>query len=260
MRSSQLNLAQYDTDKIANRYFERYDPIFEPLIEKEIVLLELGVDKGGSLLLWRDYFPQGKIVGIDINLSKGFHPIERIHVYEGSQADPQFLSQVANETAPDGFDIIIDDASHIGELTKIAFWHLFDNHLKSGGLYVIEDWGTGYYNKFPDGKKYLVKRNINRQKFQRLIDKIIKQAENTLMNRTLLKRGLMKFLRTIRIMSLKRKYKSHNYGLVGFVKELIDEMGMDIITSQQGNPSISAKRRFASMEIYPGQIFIIKKK
>ena len=50
---------------------------------------------------------------------------------------------VARKTAPEGFDIIIDDASHFGDLTKIAFWHLLYNHLKPSGLYVIEDWGTG---------------------------------------------------------------------------------------------------------------------
>ena len=64
------------------------------------------------------------------------------------------LSVVARKTAPEGFDIIIDDASHFGDLTKIAFWHLFDNHLKPSGLYVIEDWGTGYWRDWTDGKTY----------------------------------------------------------------------------------------------------------
>ncbi len=109
-RSSQLPLEQYDSDKIAGRYLERYDPILEPWLKKRMVLLELGVHQGGSLLLWRDYFPHGTIVGIDISLPKEFKPTKRIHIYEGSQADPKFLSRVANETAPDGFDIIIDDA------------------------------------------------------------------------------------------------------------------------------------------------------
>jgi len=62
-----------------------------------------------------------------------------------------FLSEVACKTAPEGFDIIIDDASHLGKLTKIAFWHLFETHLKGGGFYVIEDWGTGYWSDWPDG-------------------------------------------------------------------------------------------------------------
>jgi glucose/arabinose dehydrogenase len=61
---------------------------------------------------------------------------------------------VARKTAPEGFDIIIDDASHFVDLTKIAFWHLFDNQLKPSGLYVIEDWGTGYWSDWTDGKTY----------------------------------------------------------------------------------------------------------
>ncbi len=56
MRSLKLDLDQYDSDKIASSYLERYDQILEPWIEKKIALLELGVRKGGSLLLWRDFF------------------------------------------------------------------------------------------------------------------------------------------------------------------------------------------------------------
>jgi len=73
MRSKQLTLTQYDTDKIANRYLERYDPILEPWVNKKITLLEIGVHKGGSLFLWRDYFSQGTIVGMDVKF-----PAEKI--------------------------------------------------------------------------------------------------------------------------------------------------------------------------------------
>ena len=113
MRNAQLRLEEYDTDKISNQYLERYDPILEPWLDKPIVLLELGVNKGGSLLLWHDYFPSGTIVGIDIDLPKEFEPTDRMHLFEGSQADRSFLSGVANNVAPKGFDIIIDDASHL---------------------------------------------------------------------------------------------------------------------------------------------------
>ena len=67
--------------------------------------------RGGSLKLWRDYFPHGIVVGIDRKLPQDFQLGERIQIFEGSQADEGFLSKVANATAPDGFDIIIDDAS-----------------------------------------------------------------------------------------------------------------------------------------------------
>ena len=154
MRSKQLNLGQYETDKAASGYFNYYDLIMATLIDQEIKLLEIGILKGGSLLLWCDYFPQGTIVGIDKKLPEDFKPGDRVHTFEGNQMDVQFLSNVANKVAPDGFDIIIDDASHIGELTKISFWHLFDRHLKPGGYFVIEDWGTGYWEDWPDGRRH----------------------------------------------------------------------------------------------------------
>ena len=102
MRSSQLDLKKYDTDKIENEYLKWYDPIFEPFVQKKITLCELGVKNGGSLLLWKDYFPFATIVGIDIRLPEGFQSVERVHVYKGSQADLQFLSGVANEIVPGG--------------------------------------------------------------------------------------------------------------------------------------------------------------
>lgn len=70
--------------------------------------------------MWRDYFPRGTIVGIDLKLPDHFVPGERIQIFEGSHADTAFLSEVVNKTAPEGFDIVIDDALHIGALTKTS--------------------------------------------------------------------------------------------------------------------------------------------
>jgi hypothetical protein len=105
-------------------------------------------------------FARATIVGIDLELPDSFVPGERIELFRGSQADTRFLSEVADKTAPDGFDIIIDDASHIGQLTKTAFWHFFDSHLKRGRLHAIEEWGTGYLDDFPDGRKFNAKVSI----------------------------------------------------------------------------------------------------
>ena len=52
MRSKQLDLNAYETDKIELRYLDLYDPILTPWTDKEIKLLEIGVRAGGSLKLW----------------------------------------------------------------------------------------------------------------------------------------------------------------------------------------------------------------
>jgi SAM-dependent methyltransferase len=231
MRSAQLKLEQYDSDKIASRYLEKYDPVFEPFVGKKISLLELGVLKGGSLLMWRDYFPLGTIVGIDINLPKNFTATERIHIFEGSQTDCRFLSHVTSTTAPDGFDFIIDDASHLGELTKTAFWHLFDNHLKPGGIYIIEDWGTGYWDEWPDGRKLDLNTYQQPRQKRSYLGKL--------------------WLRVSRKLRLKTAMRSHNYGMVGFIKQLIDEQGAQDVTRKRAS-------KFENMIIVPSLVFIKK--
>src|SRR5437868_13384546 len=204
MRSKQLDLATYDTDKIKHYYLEVYDPVLAPWADKDVKLLEIGIHRGGSLKLWRDYFPRASITGIDLKLPDGFIPGERIQLFQGSQSDTRFLSEVAGKIAPDGFDIIIDDASHIGELSKTTFWHLFDHHLKPGGLYAIEDWGTGYFDDFPDGKKF---------------DPVTPLGSRV---QSLGSEGLGS--------SAKVPFPCHAYGMVGFVKELVDEQGAASVT------------------------------
>jgi len=241
MRSSQLSLAQYDSDKTVSGYLERYDQILEPFIKSKIVLLELGVHKGGSLLLWRDYFPMGTIVGIDINLPKDFKADDRIHVFEGSQANHQFLSHVANVTAPEGFDIIIDDASHIGELTKASFWHLFDNHLKPGGLYVIEDWGTGYWDDWPDGK------NLN-----------LEEYSQPKFKRSHFWSLLLKVFGKLQFITPMRRMHCHDYGMVGFIKQLIDEQAAYDVTKRSLKGKSQRESKFENMIIMPSLLFIKK--
>ena len=232
---------QYDTDKIENRYLERYADVLQPWVGKAPLLLELGVKNGGSLLLWRDYFPQGTIVGIDIELPAGFTPPERVSLFEGSQGDPRFLSEVADQTAPNGYDIIIDDASHVGYLTKISFWHLFENHLKPGGLFIIEDWGTGYWGDWPDGRSLALSRYApkGRDHHPRWL-------------------FLQKVLHKI---GLRPPWRNHSQGMVGLVKQLVDEQGAHDVTRRTLKGDGAARpSRFEKMLIMPSIVVVQKRK
>ena len=50
-----LNEKGYGTDK-GVRYLSNYENHFNHLVNEKINLLELGIFKGDSLLMWRDYF------------------------------------------------------------------------------------------------------------------------------------------------------------------------------------------------------------
>lgn len=254
-----LNANRFEADKPDN-YIIRYDKYFQPLQKEEINLLELGVYKGGSLLMWRNYFKKGTIVGLDIDPVKLNDSIDRIHIYQGLQQNKQLLDRIRKENTSDGFDIIIDDASHVGELTSLSFWYLFENHLKPGGIYVIEDWGTGYVGKWPDGKEYNFKKG-RRNKINWMRNHI-----NILINKTMYhvtsnkkKEIIIKILRRIMYKIMTQRLKSHEYGMVGFIKQLIDEFGMEMVTSVDRGSKLPAREsKFQKMEIFPGQVFIIK--
>jgi len=209
-RSEELDLGRYDTDKVPNGYLRTYDRVFEELIDRPVKLLELGVRSGGSLLLWRDYFPNGTIAGLDVEPPASEPTADRIRIYQGRQEDTSVLSKIAAEVAPDGFDIVIDDASHIAAPTRTGFWHLFDNHLKPGGLFAIEDWGTGYWERWPDGRAW-------------------------------------------------RAGEPHHAGMVGFIKELIDEQGAHDLTRGWYDEPLQRISRFDSILLVSSIAIVTRK-
>src|SRR3954454_7401684 len=53
MRAAEVDLASYDTDKSAGQ-LANYEREFPVRFTDELTLLELGVQRGGSMYLWRD--------------------------------------------------------------------------------------------------------------------------------------------------------------------------------------------------------------
>lgn len=238
------DLRHYDTDKMGSDYLVIYEEYFKPLVDREIKLLELGVLKGGSVLMWRDYFKKGAIVGLDINPVQIEDKTGRIHIYEGRQEDTCLLDRIAAEQAPEGFDVIIDDCSHIGELTRISFWHLFENHLKPGGIYAIEDFGTGYRDDCPDGRHYgqavptvpddmgVPDRATGRRPRMTavfvwlsrmpIVGLLLRKTYRRACRVSMRLRGYIFRSEIPKSQIQKSQIPSHMYGMVGFVKELVD--------------------------------------
>lgn len=127
--------AEQHTRKPAS-YLQIYDLLFDPLRDAPVSLLELGVHSGHSLHLWHRYFPNARITGLDMRPPPSDMPADRVAYVEGRQEDPAAIARAAMRGP---FDIVIDDASHVGRLSKATFGLLFRDHLKPGGLYVLED-------------------------------------------------------------------------------------------------------------------------
>jgi hypothetical protein len=130
-------------------YIPFYEEKFSPYRHQYSSLLEIGVDRGGSLDLWAQYFDDATIVGIDHlpECARFDDPVSDVHVRIGGQQDIGFLESLLKEFG--AFDIIIDDGSHIPSYTLRSFWYLFPR-MADGGVYIVEDLAIGYIPGAPD--------------------------------------------------------------------------------------------------------------
>ena len=117
---------KHGTDKVdqwhtfrGNSYLDVYEKYFSPLKDKSINILEIGALGGDSLRLWKEYFSNANVYGIDINPNCINLEEERIKIFIGSQDDIPFLQGVVDECGT--FDIVIDDGSHINDLTLSSY-------------------------------------------------------------------------------------------------------------------------------------------
>jgi cephalosporin hydroxylase len=181
-----------DVNKKPRIYLAEYERLFSRMRNAPLSLLELGVKFGASMFLWAEYFPNAIIVGLDVDRKPQHFPREkRVHFVQGSQDDPGALAQCV-AAAGGQFDIIIDDASHVGRLSAASFAHLFPRALKPGGFYVVEDICTAFLSEFPDSEPF-VPTPIGRQ-------------------------------------TDVKQFASHTAGMVGFVKQVFDHVMAPVAT------------------------------
>jgi cephalosporin hydroxylase len=110
-------------------YFDIYEKHFERFKRKPVRVLELGIDHGGSLQLWKRYFgSQAEIIGIDSNPAT---------MFSEAQISTYCHDQRSLDIAKFGpFDIVIDDGSHFVQHQTISFDNLWPH---TTGVYLIED-------------------------------------------------------------------------------------------------------------------------
>lgn len=149
------DLVQYfdnNTGRIIHKwahYFEVYDRYFSRFRGQSPTILEIGVNFGGSLEMWRDYFgPGARIIGIDINPECAKLQEEGFDIVIGDQADPKFWAEF--RTRFPKLDLLIDDGGHEFHQQRVTFEQMFD-HIKDDGVYFCEDMHTSYIRSFRGG-------------------------------------------------------------------------------------------------------------
>jgi hypothetical protein len=145
----------FGTDKWGSHWYtQHYQRYFAPLKNRRLNVLEIGVggyerlDSGAaSLRMWKAYFRKSRVVGID-HYDKRHLSEPRIDIRQCDQTDSEALHRLSSEYG--GFDIIIDDGSHLNEHVIKTFQMLFPL-LRQNGIYVVEDTQTAYWPAWGGG-------------------------------------------------------------------------------------------------------------
>jgi predicted O-methyltransferase YrrM len=144
---------KYDTDKSSQRinvtnyrhchpYTLFYDGLFKNKKDKNLKIAELGILDGGSLLMWKDYFPNAEIYGFEYNdnLINNFK-----HNFNNDRITLSSIDVTNKCTIIKAFselnilyDIIIEDTTHQFE-DQIRVIENTYQYLKPGGILIIED-------------------------------------------------------------------------------------------------------------------------
>lgn len=156
------------TDKSSDHHnycvkYEKYLP-FER--DDKLNILEIGVQKGQSLRMWKEYYSNSTVVGVDIDVSCTKFNDHRINIEIGNQIDVAFLKNVIEKYQY--FDLVIDDGSHINSDVIFSFEHLFPA-IKTHGIYIVEDTCTSYWSIFGGGMN---KSGSSVEYFKNIIDQI----------------------------------------------------------------------------------------
>jgi len=234
MKSETIANQYYDSYEVEAKaaakpkhYIDLYNKYFDTLTDKELAILELGIFEGHSLEYFSRIFPNARLFGVDINKCERVYSSDRVTMYQGSQNDKALYQRIMAENDIKTFDIIIDDCSHIGTLTLESFNILYP-FLSLGGLYVIEDWGTGYWEKWPGGKKF---NKGNHLKPKGRSPEYVRS----------------KFFGV--------RFESHQHGIPGIIKQLVDEVAMRDIAR---GLDINASPKIEYLHVYPGIVFMKK--
>jgi 23S rRNA U2552 (ribose-2'-O)-methylase RlmE/FtsJ len=126
-------------------YFDVYETYFQKFVGRAPIVMEVGVQSGGSMQLWRKYFgPEAQIWGVDIDpniLQHGRYYDDKIRLIVGDQAKPDFWDTVF-ALVPE-IDVFIDDGGHMPMQQRVTFECVFPR-LRNGGVFICEDTHTAY--------------------------------------------------------------------------------------------------------------------
>ena len=139
------------TDKVLHHgYFRWYQPHLTALCaaaasgEAQPALLEIGINTGRSLGVWRATLPGWFVFGMDRGVELQQADLTVIKADQSQFSDIQRVAAHIRASQRPAL-LINDDGSHVPEHQLLTFNLLFTALLQPGGVYIIEDIETSYW-------------------------------------------------------------------------------------------------------------------
>lgn len=139
---------KYGTDKVIWGYTPHYYERLFPKREQIQRVLEIGICGyrdipnnvvGASLFVWRDFFPNAEVYGIDNDGRFIFNDQPRIHTAQCDAYDTRALDAALRSMGTGhSFDFIVDDAVH-DPMPQVKLLRDLWEYLAPGGIYAMED-------------------------------------------------------------------------------------------------------------------------
>jgi hypothetical protein len=162
------------TDKnTSHSYLSLYQKILEKKKDTAKNVLEIGIQTGGSIKLWHDYFVNATIYGLDtmneIKLWDKIKNNDRIKLYcshDAYNAD-KFKTTFLDKDIK--FDLLLDDGPHSLDSMK-TFIKLYSQIMTDDGILIIEDvqnwdWINKLKEVVPEElKKYVKEYDLRKNK------------------------------------------------------------------------------------------------
>ena len=123
-----------------------YLPLYQTLLEgkKDTAnnVLEVGIDRGGSIKLWHDFFTNAVVYGLDIipleKVWEGIKNNKRIILHTSTDAYNETIFNTNFLEKGIKFDFMLDDGPHSLQSMKI-FIRLYSKVMADDGILIIED-------------------------------------------------------------------------------------------------------------------------
>jgi hypothetical protein len=150
----------YERETIGNHFIAGKN---RSLVERQLAeigdqpitrMIDLGIYKGGSAILYHKLFAPEKLIAIDavptrvpsLEAYAARQPDRSLVIASGvHQDDSAALGRLcAEEFGGHPVDLVVDDASHLYAETRASFRALFPR-LRAGGRYIIEDWAWAHW-------------------------------------------------------------------------------------------------------------------